>query len=354
MSPKTCSRRSLLDAASSLSAFALLALLAGPAEALAAAARLAIVNDRSDLVGVEVDRQEVGKARPRATSELSLAPGTRELRLRAPGGEVLYQGWHQARPGQTITLRLEAIDAPVRVSNPLDRSVSLHIDGGEALVLAPWATTTVVLPVGTRALELRLNGRVIARESLRVEARGPELSWLPDPARVGDLVVENPHPIAVRLRLPSGREQVVAAFGRATLADLPEGPVLVEVLRADGGERLESLRTQVWAFEAVRRSVAAPRLGIIALTNRHPQGPVHVEIDGRPARTLGPREAARLELSPGRHLVVLRDGRGRELERRAVVVDRYEVLAMDVGLPVEHRRPGVEVAVVWSGGGRTY
>lgn len=327
-------------AALRLFAVLLLSLTVGLGPAWAAAVRLDVDNDRSSAVVVEVDRAPVGTVPARARQVLSAQPGTREVLVRAASGEVLYRAWHRTVSGEVVRLSLPAIDAPIRVDNPLDRPVTLLVDGVQRATLGPWATVSLDLAFGRRTLQLQLDGRTLVSETMTVSASCGALAWSPDPPRVGDLVVDNPLPIAVRLRLPSGKEQVVAAYGQARFIGLPEGRLVVEARRADGGELIEGLRVQVWAFDAVAAAVAPPRTGILELKNLRGRGMVTVEVDGVRRVVLAPQDAERIELSPGTRRLLLRDAYGREIDRYQVVVDRYDVRSVEVGGRGPHERPG--------------
>ncbi len=327
-----------------LASVLLLAFTFGLGQAWAGVAHIRVQNDRSSAVQVEIDRASAGAVPARSRQVLSTRPGTREVLVRAPSGEVLYRAWHRSSPGETVSITLQAVDAPVLVSNPLDRPVSILVDGVERATLGPWASARLDLAFGRRSLQLRLEGRTLVSETLTVSADCHGLSWSPNPPRVGDLVVHNPLPIAVRLRLPSGREQVVAAYGQASFAGLSEGRLVVEARRVDGGEPIESLRVQVWAFDSARASVAPPRTGILALSNLRGRGLVRVEVDGVLRASLSPQSSQRIELSPGSHRIVLRDGHGREIERHQVVIDRYDPRSLEVGGRGSHERPGGGVA----------
>lgn len=327
-----------------LAGLLLLAFTFGVGQAWAGVARISVQNDRSAAVEVEIDRASAGAVPARSRQVLTIRPGTREVLVRAPSGEVLYRAWHRAGPGEMVSVTLQAIDAPVLIINPLDRPVSILVDGVERATLQPWASVRLDLAFGRRSLQLRLEGRTLVSETLTVGADHRELAWSPNPPRIGDLVVHNPLPIAVRLRLPSGREQVVPAYGQASFPGLSEGRLVVEARRADGGELIESLRVQVWAFDTARASVAPPRTGILALSNLRGRGLVGVEVDGVLRASLSPQTSQRIELSPGSHRVVLRDGHGREIERFHIVVDRFEPSAVEVGGRGSHERPGSGMA----------
>lgn len=321
---------------------AVLAVLLGGSPARAAAGVLRVANDRAEPVLVQVDRDLLGEVAAHGRRDLPLRPGLHEVTLRSRSGALLQRDTTRIQPGAVATVRLAALEAPVRVVNPLDRPVRLLVDGRDFGPLPAWSSRTVALLPGRHSLTLALVDRTVVTEGLLVPADARPLTWAPRPAMLGEVVVDNPLPIPVSLTCSRGLVRVVPAYGRTRYEGLGEGPFDLVLRRADGGERLGELRATVRAFDTVQVHVPEPRSGILALESNRRHELFRVIVDGRHLADLAPGRSLRLELGLGAHEVVLRSQDGREQQRHPVWIDRYEPVQVALAPRDHHERPDAD------------
>lgn len=318
---------------------AALGLLLGSSPAWAGSGRISVSNDRGETILVQVDRHDQGQVAARSRTVLSVHPGRHEVVLRSRSGQVLLRTVEDVRPGGSSSVRLAAIEAPLRVLNPLDRTVRVMVDGEPRATLLPYASRSLTLELGRHSLALVLDGRSIVSEGVAVTTDRQQ-TWAPRPAMIGDLVVNNPLPIPVTLTCSRGLSRTLPAHGTTTYGGLSQGSFALTVRRAGGGELLGQLRPSVRAFDTVAVAVQPPTTGILAVTSQQRRGIARVYVDGRFLTSIGPASTERLELSPGQHEVVIRHGEGQVLDRRTVRIDRYDVAAIEIKPGPDHQRPG--------------
>lgn len=309
------------------------------AEASRAPGRLYVDNDRGETVLVEVDGRSQGAVAPHRVESFVLPAGSHYVLIRDLRGRVLEQDTVHLSPRGAATVEIERVySGRLVVDNPLDRPVELHVDGRRLALLAPFARDSLALPAGTVRVELVLpGGRVVASGTERLSPH-QVASWSPHPALVGELILDNPLPIAVLVSDARGRSWTLRPGARVELRDLPEGPHRFVATRLDGPEVVGELRAHVEAFEAARAAVPAPRTGVLVVGNARHRA-VEVRVDGRSVALAGALAETRLELAPGVHRVELVSTRsGRVVEVLRVEVDRYAARRIEV--PERHYGPG--------------
>ncbi|RME28893.1 MAG: hypothetical protein D6798_01350 [Deltaproteobacteria bacterium] len=297
-----------------------------------ATARLLVINDAGGPVQLHLDGRSVGSLAPGEARQLRATVGSHRV-------EATYVQLGVERTLQAVSMRLvrgehrqvrllPPRDSLVAVRNPLDRPAELWVDGRFRAALAPFQRQLVAVELGPARLELVIDGRVVDRDQRQVRAFAG-VSWSPEPALVGDLVVVNPLPIPVTLTCSRGMVRTLPAHGRTTWTDLDVGVFSLTVRRADGGEPIGVLRPTVRAFERTEATVPAPSRGVVALSNPGRRA-VRVYLDGRLLTTLTAGETERLLVRPGVHEVALVSARtGRRLARRSLRVDRYDVARLE-------------------------
>lgn len=215
----------------------------------------------------------------------------------------------------------------VQVVNDTGIRSEVFVDGREVAELSAGTSRILTLPLGRAELRMVANGREVQAACVDVRPFSDTV-LVGEAPRFADVVVSNPLPIAVDVRV-AGTSRRVAAYGRATFDDVAVGVTDVTVARP-GGPTLDVDRAYVAAWTGAFVTVDAPRTGPVRLDS-HDDDRVDVFVDGRFVATVAPGAEPVVELPVGGRSIEVRRADGCFVEREFVVVDAYRLTDVDFG-----------------------
>lgn len=233
------------------------------------------------------------------------------------------------------------VEAPtvgrVKVVNDTGVPATAFVNGREVAELGVGASKIVTVPLGKDEITMVANGVQVAERC--VTARPfTETSVVGEAPRFASVVVSNPLPIPVAVRVDGFAEREVPARGSVSFAGVPVGGVTVTTERVAGG-RLDTDRAYVSPWSGAFLVVEPPRTGFVRLDS-HDDDMVQVFVDGRFLTTVAPRGSFVAELPVGDAAVSVTRLDGRPVEFERIQVDPYRTLEVDFGRyeDGQHRR----------------
>ena len=314
----------------------------------AALGRLLLENKTGGDVDLQIDRRDVGKLAAGASRSFSLEEGSHRIQAhyQVLGRELeLEDRSVQLTESSSRSLVLRAPSRGlVRVENNTGRAGYLVVDGERERMLDPGEVVIVELPVGVARLSLKHRERSVFSET--VEVRPFQAAFFTPEILTGELRVENPLRIPVRVELEGEQARLVEPRSSVLFRDLVEGRLTVRFETLDG-LKIEGQSIRIRAGGRRSIEIPEPTLAQLELQSDSPR-PADVYVDSTLVGSLGARGDLRLILEPGTHRVQVRDPAGRLLLDRRVQVDVYETLTLRVEVEgvahsetsSEHIRPG--------------
>lgn len=292
-----------------------------------------VLNQSGTEVAVSLSGEPAKRLAPWASATFHAPAGDRILRAtyrqfgltRTLESDRLFVAPH----GHT-TVVLEPEDtARVLVTNTTYAAGELRVNGRTAATLQPGQSRVVSMPVGDAWLAFYDGGRLVDQAHLDVDAYA-EPTWRVEPPPTGDLLVQNPLPIAVELVCARGLVRTVPAYGSTVYEDLPAGPFTLTARRVTD-EPVDSVSVDVRPDRRSVWQVEPPSTGFLLVDSEH-WTRADVYIDGRLVRQVAAGTDARLLVEVGRHRLTVRDDVSRTLYDTWVYVEPYDVARVDFGI----------------------
>jgi hypothetical protein len=310
--------------------------------------RLVLDNPTAADLEIRIDGRSVGTLRSRSSRTFSLSQGMHRFRA---SYEVL---------GREIELEDRSVDlhederreihlkAPskglVRVENRTGRAGTLYVNGERQQMMDPGQVAMLELPLGSARLSLKVRQRELA--ATRVEVRPFQPSYFEPELLTGELRINNPLRIAVRVEVDGAQGVVIAPHTSRVFDDLLEGRVTV-LIEDHQGLLIERTTMEIRAGARRSLEVPEPQMALLELwSDKHTRSDVYM--DSERVGSLEAHGTLRLAVEPGMHRIQVRDPNGRVLLDRRVRLELYESLSFDIdsesvahsGGSGDHLRPG--------------
>jgi hypothetical protein len=292
--------------------------------------RLVLDNPTGADLDIRIDGRSLGTLSAGSSRSFSLREGSHRVQasFEVLGRDIDIEDLNiDLRENGRREIRLKAPSLGlVRVENRTGRAGTLYVDGERQHMLDPGQVTVLELPVGTARLSLKVRQREL--DSARVEVRPFKASFFEPELRTGELRINNPLRVAVRVEVDGSQSVAIAPHSSRVFDDLLEGRVSVLIEDHHG---LVIERTSMEIRAGARRSleVPEPEMTLLELQSDH-HTRTDVYVDSERVGSLAAHQQLRLAIEPGMHRVQVRDPAGKVLLDRKIRADLYEILSIDV------------------------
>lgn len=242
-----------------------------------------------------------------------------------------------APEGRERVLLNPATSGLVRVDNRTGRDALLRVDGRDVGLMRNNESREVPTRLGRVSFTMESGGRLLSQTSLAVGLYD-DVIWTATAPRTGELVVQSPLPIPVRLVDSKGHSAMINAYGRVTLSELDAGSFGFRIERTDGVE-ISHASVTIRPLETTRWTVPVPQVGVVQIINEE-RFTARILVDARAQGAVSPGQVERLALPIGTHSIELLDQHGRVVSRSRITIDRYQDAIMVLGARVSDSRHG--------------
>ena len=251
---------------------------------------------------------------------------------------TLTQRRVQVRAHRSTEVDLRApSQGQVQIVNTTGRESRVIVNGRTTATLDVGTSRILTVPLGRNEITVVANGRVVESEWVDVRPFSDETLVARAPS-FADLVVSNPLPFPVDVRVGHGAKRRIASESSVSFANVPVGETDVESWRVEG-YILDHERVDVRAWTGGRVVVDTPRTGLVRVDSDLGQA-LRVFVDGRAVTVLEPYADTTLLLPVGPAVIEVRGRDGRLIERDSVAVNplRPTQVEFERGGSDDHRR----------------
>ena len=284
------------------------------AEARPPDATLLLDNLRFVYVQVSVDGHDLGRVTAEGGASFRLRPGEHSLRVRDASGRMVVAQELWLHPTQTERVVVPPREGQLTVRNATGRDGRLLVDGLDRGLLLAGQARALVLEPGSVGVQIVQPGRVLDAARLSLSP-GEKSAWNALAPTVADLLLSNPLPVAVSMRVEGLPELFLAPGAREVLRVRP-GPTEILVAQV-GGRPLGREVVAVDPWDGGRFVAPLPREGFVRVVNLGRES-VDIYADGRRLASVPPRGQCELTLPLGLQDLTLRE-RTRDLTLRTRV-----------------------------------
>ena len=216
----------------------------------------------------------------------------------------------------------------VQVVNTTGRESRVLVNGETAATLDVGTSRILTVPLGRNEITVVASGRVVESEWVDVRPFSDETLVARAPS-YADLVVSNPLPFPVDVRVDHGAKRRIAGDSTISFANVPVGEAEVESWRIEGYSLSHEL-VAVRAWTGGRVALDTPRTGLVHVDSDLNQ-PLRVFVDGRAVSVLEPYADTMLLLPVGSAVIEVRGRDGRLIERDFVAVNPLKPTRLEFG-----------------------